>query len=112
MQPNVIGMGLNADGGLIATKPYIASANYINRMSDYCQGCRYRPDQRTGPEACPYNSLYWNFLITHEAELRANPRTGPNIFSLRHLDDTEREKIRQEARQFLDGLIPYGQNHE
>ena len=60
MQSNVVGMGLNADGGLIATKPYIASANYINKMSDYCSGCRYDHKTRVGADACPFNFLYWN----------------------------------------------------
>ncbi|MGD9049610.1 MAG: cryptochrome/photolyase family protein, partial [Anaerolineae bacterium] len=67
MVPNVIGMGLNADGGLIATKPYIASANYINRMSDYCRDCRFNHKQRTGDDACPFNFLYWGFLLEHKA---------------------------------------------
>ncbi len=104
--PNVIGMGLNADGGLTATKPYIASASYIRKMSDYCDDCRYRPDVRTGEEACPFNLLYWNFLLEHEAALRANPRLGPNVLGLRHLDPSERSTIRAEARRFLDTMEP------
>ncbi len=104
MQPNVIGMGLYADGGKIATKPYIASANYINKMSDYCKGCRFKHTQRTGEDACPFNFLYWNFLISHEVTLRANPRMGPNVLGLRHLDDAERREVQTQAKQFLDGL--------
>jgi deoxyribodipyrimidine photolyase-related protein len=104
MAPNVLGMGLNADGGLIATKPYIASANYINRMSDYCRACRYRHMQRTGEDACPFNFLYWSFLLEHEATLRANPRLGRNVLGLRHLDEAERQVVRRQARSFLDGL--------
>jgi len=103
--PNVIGMGLNADGGKIATKPYIASANYINRMSDYCGTCRYSPKQRTGPDACPYNSLYWNFLIENETALRANPRAGQNVLGLRHISTAQRETIHEEAAQFLTALV-------
>ncbi len=99
--PNVIGMGLNADGGKTATKPYIASANYINRMSDYCHGCRYRPKQRTGQDACPFNYLYWNFLLDHEEVLRANPRFGPAVLGLRHLDADERIAVRRQADDFL-----------
>ncbi len=104
MAPNVLGMGLNADGGLVATKPYIASANYINKMSDYCQDCRYDHKQRAGAEACPFNSLYWNFLIENEETLRANPRLGPNVLSLRHLDEDERAAVRKEAGRFLASL--------
>jgi deoxyribodipyrimidine photolyase-related protein len=88
--PNVLGMGLNADGGKTATKPYISSANYINRMSNYCAGCRFDPKQRVGDDACPFNFLYWTFLIENEARLRANPRLGPAVLGLRNLDDQER----------------------
>jgi deoxyribodipyrimidine photolyase-related protein len=104
MAPNVIGMGLNADGGLIATKPYIASANYINRMSDYCRDCRFKHKQRTGDDACPFNFLYWGFLLEHKATLRANPRLGRNVLGLRYLDEDERNKVRRQAQAFLDGL--------
>lgn len=98
--PNVIGMGLNADGGRTATKPYIASANYINRMSDYCRGCRYNPKQRTGCDACPFNYLYWNFLIEHEGELRGNPRLGPAVLGLNRIGEAERRQIVAEAAAF------------
>jgi deoxyribodipyrimidine photolyase-related protein len=104
MQPNVIGMGLNADGGATATKPYIASANYINKMSDYCKGCTYHHKARTGENACPFNTLYWNFLIEHEAELRGNPRLGPAVLGLKHLDEDERAQVQQEARVFLKNM--------
>jgi deoxyribodipyrimidine photolyase-related protein len=95
---------LNADGGLIATKPYIASANYIHRMSDYCRPCRYNRKQRTGADACPFNFLYWNFLIEHEATLRTNPRLGRNVLGLRYLDEDERRAVRRQARSFLEEL--------
>ncbi|MGC9336306.1 MAG: cryptochrome/photolyase family protein [Anaerolineae bacterium] len=104
MVPNVLGMGLNADGGLIATKPYIASANYINKMSDYCRSCRYDHQQRSSKDACPFNFLYWNFLLEHEAVLRANPRLGRNVLGLRYLDEEERIAVRRRARSFLDRL--------
>jgi deoxyribodipyrimidine photolyase-related protein len=102
MAPNVIGMGLHADGGLIASKPYIASANYINKMSDYCPSCAFDRNRRSGEKACPFNFLYWNFLIENEEVLRANPRLGPNVLGLRHLDQAEREKVRKDARSFLE----------
>jgi deoxyribodipyrimidine photolyase-related protein len=105
--PNVIGMGLNADGGVTATKPYIASASYINKMSDFCGGCTFDPKKRTGPGACPFNALYWNFLIDHEAQLRANPRLGPAVLGLAKVSGEDRSTIQAEARDFLDRLEPY-----
>ena len=72
--PNVIGMSQYADGGVLASKPYAASGNYINKMSNYCAGCRYDVKKKTGSDACPFNSLYWNFLVRNEAKLRGNPR--------------------------------------
>ncbi len=104
VDPNVIGMGLNADGGQIATKPYIASANYISRMSDFCTGCRFNPRLRTGDDACPFNYLYWNFLIQNERRLLANPRIGKSILGLRHLDAEERRLVEDQSRAFLDAL--------
>lgn len=104
MQPNVIGMGMNADDGQIATKPYIASANYINKMSDYCKSCHFDHRKRTGEDACPFNFLYWNFLITHEDRLRANPRAGRNVLGLRHLDEDEKRRVTEQAKSFLDSL--------
>lgn len=104
--PNVLGMGLNADGGKTATKPYIATANYINKMGDYCQGCRYDPKQRIGENACPFNFLYWNFLITHEVVLRANPRLGPNVLGLAKVSAQDRIAIAQQALSFTNGPEP------
>jgi deoxyribodipyrimidine photolyase-like uncharacterized protein len=101
MLPNVLGMGLNADGGRTATKPYVASANYINKMSDYCAGCRYNKKTRTGPDACPFNFLYWNFLLEQEQTLRRNPRLGNAVLGLRHLDQDERARVREQAAAFL-----------
>jgi deoxyribodipyrimidine photolyase-related protein len=105
--PNVIGMGLNADGGQTATKPYIASANYINKMSDYCRGCRFSPAKRTGEDACPFNFLYWNFLLEHEATLRSHPRFGPAVLGVGKIDAGERAAIREQAAAFLDTLESY-----
>lgn len=101
MPPNVIGMGLNADGGLTATKPYIASANYINKMGDFCSSCVYDHKKRHGSGACPFNYLYWNFILKHQARLRANPRTSRNVLGLRYLDGKDREKVQQDADRFI-----------
>lgn len=104
MQTNVVGMGLNADGGIIATKPYVASANYIHKMGDFCTNCSLDRKKRHGENACPFNYLYWNFMLQHEDALRANPRTGRAVLGLRHLDDAEREAVRAQAAAFLDSL--------
>ena len=106
MPPNVIGMSLNADDGLTATKPYIASANYINKMSDHCSGCHFNARKRHGENACPFNYLYWHFLIQHEGRLRANPRLGRNVLGLRHLDESERDAVSTAAITFLNRLTP------
>lgn len=74
MVPNVIGMSQYADGGTFTSKPYAASANYINRMSDYCQDCRYNPKHKTEDDACPYNSLYWAFIDRHKSRFKGNNR--------------------------------------
>jgi len=104
MLPNVYGMGLYADGGLIATKPYIASANYIHKMSDYCQNCAFDRKLRTGEQACPFNYLYWNFILGHEETLRSNPRMTRSLLGLRHFDGEQRRLIQENAAQFLDRL--------
>jgi deoxyribodipyrimidine photolyase-related protein len=104
MPPNVIGMGLNADGGLIATKPYIASANYINRMGDFCKECCYDHRERIGEMACPYNFLYWNFILQHEERLRSNPRTSRSVLGLRHLNAEMRRQVKHEAENFLQDI--------
>jgi deoxyribodipyrimidine photolyase-related protein len=103
MQTNVLGMGLFADGGLLASKPYAASGSYINRMSTYCKGCRYNPKQRTGPEACPFNALYWDFLQRHAASLGRNPRMALMIRQLQKIPTEELEAIRSTAADWLEG---------
>jgi deoxyribodipyrimidine photolyase-related protein len=97
MQTNVIGMGLFADGGLLASKPYAASGSYINRMSTYCHACQYDVKQRHGPRACPYNALYWDFLDRHAASLASNPRMGLMIKQLERIPPEERAAIRASA---------------
>jgi deoxyribodipyrimidine photolyase-related protein len=104
MPPNVMGMGLNADDGLTATKPYIASANYINKMGDLCPSCRFDHNKRHGEDACPFNYLYWNFILEHQERLRQNPRTSRNVLGLRHLDDEERRRVQAMADRFRSRL--------
>jgi deoxyribodipyrimidine photolyase-related protein len=83
MQPNVIGMGLFADGGMLSTKPYAASAQYICKMSDYCRRCRYNPSEKVGERACPFNTFYWDFLLRHRSLLLP---LGRMKWVLAHLD--------------------------
>lgn len=106
MAPNVLGMGLFADGGGIATKPYAASGSYINRMSDYCRGCSFNVRQRTGEHACPFNLLYWRFLLVHEAALRRNPRMFTSLLGLKRLGAGEREQILAQAEDWLAENVP------
>lgn len=106
MQTNVIGMGLFADGGQLASKPYAASGNYINRMSTYCKGCRFNVKQRSGTDSCPFNSLYWDFLARHAAQLRANPRMGLVIKQLDRLPPEELDAIRATAAAHLMAQAP------
>jgi len=101
MQTNVLGMGVFADGGLLASKPYAASGNYIKRMSTYCKGCRYDVKQRSGPQACPFNALYWDFLARHEATLKGNPRMGLVMKQLEKIPADELEAIRAAAAAHL-----------
>lgn len=99
--PNTAGMALYANGGRFTSKPYIASGAYIGRMSNYCRGCRYDPKLRSGPRACPYTTLYWNFLDRHEAEFSRNPRTVLMARNLSRLGPDERRATRQSADRIL-----------
>ena len=102
--PNTHGMALFADGGLLASKPYAASGKYIGRMSDYCKSCRYRVQDSDGDKACPFNYLYWNFIIEHQDKLRANPRMAMVYRNLDRKSDGDREALRRRAQRFLENL--------
>ena len=95
--PNTLGMGQFGDGGLMASKPYVASGKYIQRMSNHCKGCRYDPALSTGPKACPYTTLYWDFLIRHESLLKKNPRMAMQLKNLARLDVPTRDAITTQA---------------
>ena len=103
--PNTLGMSQHADGGLMGSKPYIASGKYIERMSPLCKGCRYDPAQRTGERACPVTTLYWDFLLRHEARLAANPRTALQVKNLARLDTTERHAVQARAAAIRRGEV-------
>ncbi len=102
--PNVHGMILFADGGLMGSKPYIAGGTYIDRMSDYCSRCAYDPGIKTGPGACPFNYLYWAFLIDNAERLRGNRRLDMPYRTLERFGPARRDAIQAEAHAFLDGL--------
>jgi deoxyribodipyrimidine photolyase-related protein len=102
--PNTHGMALFADGGVLASKPYAASGAYINRMSDYCGGCRFDPQDRLTADACPFNYLYWNFLIDNEKRLRGNPRMGLAYRNLDRMPDGQRRRVVELSRAFLAEL--------
>ncbi len=95
--PNTQGMSQYADGGVMASRPYCASGNYIRKMSNYCDGCRYRPDRPFGLDACPFNVLYRDFLVRHEDLLRRNPLSARNLSVVEGLTQAEREVVRREA---------------
>jgi deoxyribodipyrimidine photolyase-related protein len=97
--PNTLGMSQFADGGVMASKPYVASGKYIDRMSNHCKGCRYRPAESTGERACPFTTLYWDYLIRHETTLARNPRMAMQLKNLQRLGSAEREAIEQQAAQ-------------
>lgn len=88
--PNTLGMSQFADGGLLGSKPYASGGNYINKMSNYCSSCDYKIKEKTGDSACPFNYLYWNFLITHREKLKSNQRLG---FVYRTLDKMPAERV-------------------
>jgi len=102
--PNVAGMALYANGGRFTSKPYIASGQYIKRMSNYCVGCQYKPEVRVGAVACPFTTLYWNFLDKHEKTLVKNPRTSLMAKNITRLPDDERAAIRAQALVTLKNL--------
>ncbi|MBU6166590.1 MAG: cryptochrome/photolyase family protein [Alphaproteobacteria bacterium] len=102
--PNVIGMSQFADGGLMATKPYAAGGAYVNRMGNHCRTCRYDVKARTGPTACPLNSLYWDFLARHEETLASNQRLWRMYDGWRRFSADEQQRIRAQAATFLANL--------
>jgi deoxyribodipyrimidine photolyase-related protein len=102
--PNTYGMALFADGGVMASKPYAASGAYINRMSDHCRGCAFDVKAATGPRACPFNFLYWDFIARHAERLAKNPRMAMPLRTLAKMDPKKVQAMRGQAAAFLDGL--------
>jgi deoxyribodipyrimidine photolyase-related protein len=102
--PNTLGMSQRADGGLIATKPYVSSAAYMNRMSDYCKGCAYDPQKKTGEDACPFNALYWDFFDRHAETFDGNRRLSMVYHQLNKMPDEQRKALRDQAKHLREHI--------
>ncbi len=102
--PNVIGMSQFADGGIVGSKPYISSGNYIAKMSDHCKTCAYKVKEKTGEDACPFNLLYWDFLVRHKDRFAKNPRMGNMYRVWDRMDDTRKDTVLREAASWLQKL--------
>lgn len=103
--PNTLGMSQYADGGLMGSKPYVATGRYIERMGPHCRGCRYDPGQRHGERACPYTTLYWDFLQRHEPLLASHPRMALQVKNLARLDAAERQRVAERAAAIRRGEV-------
>ena len=101
---NTRGMSQYADGGLIATKPYISSAAYIQKMSSYCSGCHYLPEQKIGERACPMNSLYWRFLHQHQDKLQKNPRMAMMYQVWNKMTPDTQQELLTQANAYLTNI--------
>ena len=99
--PNTRGMSQWADGGIVATKPYVSSGNYIQKMSNYCDSCQYNHKKKTGEDACPFNSLYWNFLSEKQAHFSKNNRMAMMLSLLRKMDENELSDIKKRAQHIM-----------
>jgi deoxyribodipyrimidine photolyase-related protein len=102
--PNTRGMALHADGGIVGSKPYAASGAYINRMSDYCKNCFYDVKDATGPRACPFNALYWDFIARHLERFESNPRMAMPARSWRNMPATKRAALQARAARLLSDM--------
>jgi deoxyribodipyrimidine photolyase-related protein len=103
--PNTLGMSQYADGGLMGSKPYIATGKYIDRMSPHCKGCRYDPAQRIGDSACPFTTLYWDFLMRHEATLGRNQRMALQVKNIMRMTDEQRRAVQERAAAIRRGAL-------
>ena len=108
--PNTLGMSQYADGGVMGSKPYIATGKYIQRMSPHCKGCRYDPAQRSGDSACPFTTLYWDFLMRHQSTLAKNPRMALQVKNVARLTDAQKQAVNERAAAIRCGEV--GVAHE
>lgn len=102
--PNTIGMSQFAEGGIIASKPYVSSANYIDKMSNFCDHCEYGSKTKSGPNACPFNILHWHFIDRHEQRFGNNPRMGNVLGTWRRMDGAKKQTILEDASKILAKL--------
>jgi deoxyribodipyrimidine photolyase-related protein len=102
--PNTLGMSQWADGGRLATKPYVSSAAYLQRMGDHCSGCAYDPKVKTSSKACPFNALYWDFFDRHRAQFQGNPRLGVVYHQLGKMAPEALQALRAQARVHTEQL--------
>ena len=102
--PNVSGMILFADGGYLASKPYAAGGSYINKMSDYCMSCSYKVTKKNGPDACPFNYLYWDFLDRNRGKLQSNHRIGMMYKTFERMGAEKQKAIRDDSDTFFRKL--------
>ena len=102
--PNTLSMSQFSDGGLLATKPYVSSGAYINKMSNYCTDCKYSPKTRIGENACPFNSLYWGFFQKHQDKLSKNPRLGIVNMQLKKMSEPDKKAISQQVALYADNV--------
>ena len=102
--PNTLGMSQFADGGVVGSKPYVSSGAYIDRMSDYCKSCAYKVKEKTGPDACPFNPLYWHFLTRHRTRFQGNPRMAQMYRTWDRMDEGHRARVLADAEGVLDRL--------
>jgi deoxyribodipyrimidine photolyase-related protein len=96
--PNTLGMSQYGDGGVMASKPYIASGKYISRMSNYCKGCKYSPEESTGPNACPFTTFYWDFIRKHQTLISKNPRLAMQVKNWQKLGSDKQKEIELTAK--------------
>jgi deoxyribodipyrimidine photolyase-related protein len=101
---NTRGMSQFADGGIVGSKPYVSSANYIHKMGNYCSGCQYKQSEKTGASACPFNSLYWHFYVRNREKLERNPRIGMMYRTWDKMQPTAREALLSHADSLLENL--------
>ena len=106
--PNTLGMSQYADGGVMGSKPYIATGKYIDRMSPHCKTCRYDPAQRSGDDACPFTTLYWDFLMRHAAMLTRNPRMALQVKNVARLSDEQKLAVSARAESIRRGEVGVG----
>ena len=102
--PNTIGMSQFADGGVVASKPYVSSGAYINKMSNYCKSCKFKVAEKVGKDACPFNALYWHFLSRNRAKFQGNPRMAQMYRTWDRMNEDHKNNVIKSADEFLNGL--------